>query len=92
MAPVKLMLLDEPTANLDPEAAIRLRDQAKRRREKGRALLFSTHVLTDAEELADKVVVLVGGKPAAEAKVSTLRASIWNFSTKIRRVDPFVVQ
>lgn len=84
-APVKLMLLDEPTANLDPEAAIRLREQAKRWREEGRALLFSTHVLTDAEEIADKVVVLVGGKTVAEEKVAKLRADLRQFA--LLRVD-----
>jgi ABC-type multidrug transport system ATPase subunit len=83
--PVKLMLLDEPTANLDPEAAIRLREQAKKWREQGRALLFSTHVLTDAEELADKVVVLVGGKPVAEEEVTKLRGDLRQFA--LLRVD-----
>jgi ABC-type multidrug transport system ATPase subunit len=85
IAPVKLMLLDEPTANLDPEAAIRLREQARRWRGEGRALLFSTHVLTDAEELADKVVVLVGGKPVAEEEVTNLRADLRQFA--LLRVD-----
>jgi ABC-type multidrug transport system ATPase subunit len=83
--PVKLMLLDEPTANLDPEAAIRLREQARKWRGEGRALLFSTHVLTDAEELADKVVVLVGGKPVAEEEVTKLRGDLRQFA--LLRVD-----
>jgi len=70
---VGLMLLDEPTANLDPEAALRLRTLARRWRDAGRSLLFSTHVLTDVEELADRVVVLVGGRALVEERVSKLR-------------------
>lgn len=85
MPPVPLLLLDEPTANLDPEAALRLRQLASQWREQGRSLLFSTHVLTDVEELADKVVVLVSGKPVAELNVPDLKADLRKFA--MLRVD-----
>ena len=83
--PVPLLLLDEPTANLDPEAALHLRELARRWRDEGRSLLFATHVLTDVEELADKVVVLVGGKRVAELNVPDLKADIRQFA--LLRVD-----
>jgi ABC-type multidrug transport system ATPase subunit len=83
--PVPLLLLDEPTANLDPEAALRLRDLARRWGEEGRSLLFATHVLKDVEELADKVVVLVSGRPVAELNVPDLRADLRQFA--LLRVD-----
>jgi ABC-type multidrug transport system ATPase subunit len=83
--PVPLLLLDEPTANLDPEAALRLRELARRWRDEGRSLLFATHVLTDVEELADKVVVLVSGRPVAELNVPDLRADLRQFA--LLRVD-----
>ncbi len=76
MPPVKLMLLDEPTASLDPQAAVRLRQQAARWRDEGRSLLFSTHVLDDVEELADKVVVLVEGRAVREENVARLREDL----------------
>ena len=76
MPPVKLMLLDEPTASLDPLAALRLRRLASRWRDEGRALLFSTHVLSDVEDLADKVVVLVDGKAVRTRDVAQLRADL----------------
>jgi ABC-type multidrug transport system ATPase subunit len=85
IAPVPLLLLDEPTANLDPEAALRLRELAHHWRETGRSLLFATHVLTDVEEIADKVVVLVDGKPVAELNVHDLRADLRQFA--LLRVD-----
>lgn len=85
MPDVPLMVFDEPTANLDPESALRFREQAKRWREAGKSLLFSTHVLTDVEEFADKVVVLVGGKLVAEENVSQLRADLRQFA--LLRVD-----
>lgn len=76
LAPVPLMLLDEPTANLDPGGALQFRDLAQRWRREGRALLLSTHVLSDAVELADRVVILVGGRPVAEEALPALRARL----------------
>jgi len=72
LAPVRAMLLDEPTASLDPEAAIDLRRRARRWRDEGRALLFATHVLDDVADIADRVVVLVAGKKVAEESVAGL--------------------
>lgn len=76
LAPVRLMVLDEPTGSLDPEAALRLRRQARRWRDEGRALLFATHVLDDVEELADRVVLLVDGRVVAERTVKQLLAEM----------------
>jgi ABC-type multidrug transport system ATPase subunit len=73
---VPLTLLDEPTAGLDPEASLRLRKLARRWKSEGRALLFSTHVLDDVEELADRVLVLVEGRPVVEEEVAALQATI----------------
>jgi ABC-type multidrug transport system ATPase subunit len=80
MPDVPLMVFDEPTANLDPESALRFREQAARWRKAGKSLLFSTHVLTDVEDFADRVVVLVGGKLVAEENVSQLRADLRQFA------------
>jgi Cu-processing system ATP-binding protein len=71
-----LMLLDEPTANLDPEAALHFRELARQWRQAGRALLLTTHVLTDVEELADRVMVLVAGRTVAEESIGQLKARL----------------
>jgi ABC-type multidrug transport system ATPase subunit len=76
LAPVRAMLLDEPTASLDPEAALDLRRRARRWRDEGRALLFATHVLDDVAEIADRVVILVGGRKVVEERVPDLLARI----------------
>ena len=62
-APV--MLLDEPTAALDPDGLCAFYGLVERRRRTGRALLFSSHQLGDVERLADRCVFLVGGRLAA---------------------------
>jgi len=73
---VPLMLLDEPTASLDPQAAVRFREVVHRWRRRGRAVLFSTHVLADVQELADRVVVLVDGRVVISERLPELRARL----------------
>jgi ABC-2 type transport system ATP-binding protein len=53
-----VVLLDEPTAGLDPESARGIRDLLRTLRGEGRAILVSTHNLTEAEELADRIAVM----------------------------------
>jgi ABC-2 type transport system ATP-binding protein len=53
-----IVLLDEPTAGLDPASARHLRDLILDLRGQGRALLVSTHNLAEAEEIADRIAVL----------------------------------
>jgi ABC-type multidrug transport system ATPase subunit len=83
--PVELMVLDEPTANLDPQGALELRALARRWRDEGRAILFSTHVLTDVMELADRVVVMVAGRAVLEESRGELRERLGRFA--VLRVD-----
>jgi Cu-processing system ATP-binding protein len=63
-APV--MLLDEPTAALDPDGLCAFYGLVERRREEGKAVLFSSHQLGDVERLADRFAVMVEGRLVAE--------------------------
>lgn len=71
-APV--LLLDEPTANLDPQGVKRFREFILQQKEAGRTVLFSTHLLAEAEQLADRVGIFVGGRLVAEESVEHLQA------------------
>ena len=73
-APV--LLLDEPTVSLDPEGAIAFRKFLKNLKAQGKTIVFSSHVLTDVEELADRVAILVGGKLVALEEIETVRAEL----------------
>jgi ABC-2 type transport system ATP-binding protein len=53
-----VLLLDEPTSGLDPSAARQVRDLIASLGHQGRAVLVSTHNLTEAEELSDRIAVL----------------------------------
>jgi ABC-2 type transport system ATP-binding protein len=68
-----LLILDEPTANLDPtvrSTVLALVAEAKASR---RTVLFSSHVLSEVEEVCDRVVILRAGRVVHEQPMSELR-------------------
>src|SRR6201998_655345 len=58
----EVVVLDEPMSGLDPLGRREVRDIILELRKEGRTVLFSTHILSDAETLCDRVGVIVGGK------------------------------
>src|SRR6201984_2335224 len=58
----KLVILDEPMSGLDPVGRREVRDIILDLKNAGNRLLFSTHILSDAETLCDRVGVIAGGK------------------------------
>src|SRR5499426_3601023 len=58
----QLVILDEPMSGLDPLGRREVRDIILELKREGRTVLFSTHVLSDAEMMCDRVGVIVGGK------------------------------
>jgi len=58
----EVVVLDEPMSGLDPLGRREVRDIILELKKDGRTVLFSTHVLSDAEMLCDRVGVIVGGK------------------------------
>src|SRR6266550_2481893 len=58
----KLLILDEPMSGLDPVGRREVRDIILELKHAGKTILFSTHILPDAEMLCDRVGVIAGGK------------------------------
>jgi len=58
----QVVILDEPMSGLDPVGRREVRDIILELKSEGRTVLFSTHILADAEMLCDRVGVIVGGK------------------------------
>ncbi len=62
----EVLLLDEPTAGMDPEARAITRELVESLRAEGIAILLTSHDLVDVERLADRIAVLVDGRIVAD--------------------------
>lgn len=80
----EILILDEPTAGLDPRERVRFRnliaDYAK-----GRIVLLSTHIVSDVEAIADRILLMKNGAIADEGTVAELsenaRGKVWTVHT-----------
>jgi lipooligosaccharide transport system ATP-binding protein len=70
----ELLLLDEPTTGLDPQARHALWDRLYRLKAEGVTLVLTTHYMDEAEQLCDRLVVMDGGRIAAEGTPTDLIA------------------
>jgi len=77
-----LLILDEPTANLDPTIRAIVLDLVLEARKAGRTVIFSSHVLSEIEQTCDRVAFLRHGKLALELNMSDLqqRHRVWGSS------------
>lgn len=67
-----LLVLDEPTAGLDPVASSHLKDRLLADRDRGRTVLISSHVLSDLQELAGHILFLLDGRVHYEGTLDGL--------------------
>ena len=64
----KMLVLDEPTIGLDPQARHMVWQKLRELRSQGVTILLTTHYMEEAEELCDRLVIMDGGKIIAEGK------------------------
>jgi len=57
-----ILMLDEPTAGLDPKSSYRFKQWIKREKNRGKTILLTTHIMSEIEELADDLILLVEGR------------------------------
>jgi lipooligosaccharide transport system ATP-binding protein len=75
----ELLLLDEPTTGLDPQARHLVWDRLYRLKQRGVSLVLTTHYMDEAEQLCDRLVVMDGGRIVAEGSPLDL---IQRYSTR----------
>jgi ABC-2 type transport system ATP-binding protein len=72
----KLIVLDEPMSGLDPMGRREVRDLIEELNQEGKTILFSTHILSDAEALCDRVAVIGNGELRGVGVVADLTTSV----------------
>jgi sodium transport system ATP-binding protein len=60
------VMLDEPTNGLDVDSSRAVRDMVRRIRDKGRCVLFSSHIMSEVQALCDRIIVMGHGRVVAE--------------------------
>ncbi|AZR74959.1 ABC transporter ATP-binding protein [Anoxybacter fermentans] len=76
MADPPILLLDEPTVGLDPQAALRLREIIMELKEEGKTILLTTHYMEEADILCDRIAIIDQGEIIALAPPSQLKAQL----------------
>src|SRR5262249_13709309 len=71
-----ILLLDEPTVGVDPQSRNAIFDNLETLKRRGKALLYTTHYMEEAERLADRIVVIDHGKVIADDTLSGLRSRV----------------
>jgi len=67
-----VVLLDEPTVGVDPQSRNAIFDNLEQLKKQGKALLYTTHYMEEAQRLADRVVIIDHGKVIADDTVAGL--------------------
>jgi ABC-2 type transport system ATP-binding protein len=71
-----ILLLDEPTVGVDPQSRNAIFDNLETLKRRGKALLYTTHYMEEAERLADRIVVIDHGKVIANDTLRGLQSRV----------------
>ena len=72
----QVLLLDEPTAGVDPQSRVRLLDLVREQARNGTAVVYTTHYMEEAQELCDRIAIVDHGKLLAIGTLAELRALV----------------
>src|SRR5262249_22429648 len=72
----RVLLLDEPTAGVDPQARLNMLEVIRKFAEDGAAVLYTTHYMDEAELLCDRIAVIDQGRILAEGTLEELQSMI----------------
>jgi ABC-2 type transport system ATP-binding protein len=87
-----LLILDEPTASLDPIGAREVKDLLLDLKRRGKTVLLSSHLLADVEDVCDRVAILFEGRLEALGAVSALLADDQRTQITTGRLSPSTLE
>jgi ABC-2 type transport system ATP-binding protein len=83
-----VLLLDEPASGLDPRSRVELRDLLRQLAGEGKTVLVSSHILSDLEEVADRVVFVDAGRTVGQHRIGELPAVAAIRTYRLRALEP----
>lgn len=69
-----VLILDEPTAGLDPLASEMLKEKILKEKEKGKLILITSHILSDLDDLVTQIIYMQDGKLLFHKNIEDLKA------------------
>lgn len=69
----ELLILDEPTVGLDPISSAKLKEEILRRKEMGVSVLLTSHIVSEVEQLADRIEFIVEGRVRLRGSVKEIK-------------------
>ena len=72
----RVLLLDEPTAGVDPQSRVRLLELVRQQAQSGTAVVYTTHYMEEAQELCDRLAIVDRGRLLAIGTLAELRARV----------------
>ncbi|MEM7351339.1 MAG: ABC transporter ATP-binding protein [Acidobacteriota bacterium] len=84
----QLLVLDEPTSGLDPQGRELFVRTANAERDRGTAILLSTHILPDVERISDRLLILARGRVRLDEKIETLSDAALGWRVEVSGHDP----
>ncbi|MBP1911012.1 ABC transporter ATP-binding protein [Thermococcus stetteri] len=86
-----LLILDEPTSGLDPEGAHLVKEVIREAKDKGKTVFFSSHILSEVEELSDRVGIIVRGRLKAVGPIGEIKRQFMElegYEIKVETKEP----
>jgi ABC-2 type transport system ATP-binding protein len=83
-----LLLLDEPTAGVDPVGSREIRDLILMLKERGKTVIFSSHLLEQVQEVSDRVAIIYLGQKLSEGTLAELLTVREETEVRARHVSP----
>ncbi len=87
-----LLILDEPTSALDPLGRLQVREIILRAREAGKTVFLSSHLLSEIEQICDRLAIVIRGKVARIGTISELLESQDKFVITARGIDALLFE
>ena len=88
----ELLILDEPTAGLDPVGTRQIKDVIRDLGKRGKTILLSSHLLADVEDICDRVAILYGGQERASGQTRDLLSQKDQTQITTERLSPETVE